>query len=40
MKHSRFFGNSTPAIMLTLLIACPFNALADNIWSYHQETDA
>ncbi len=39
MKHSRFFGNSTPAIMLTLLIACPFNALADNIWSYHQETD-
>jgi len=39
MKHSRFFGNSTPAIMLALLIACPLNALADNIWSYQQESD-
>jgi len=39
MKHSRFFGNSTPAIMLALLIACPLNAWADNTWSYHQESD-
>ena len=40
MKHSRFFGNSTPAIMLALIIACPLNALADNTWSYHQESDS
>ena len=40
MKHSRFFGNSTPAILLALLIACPLNALADNTWSYHQESDS
>ena len=40
MKHSRFFGNSTPAILLALLIVCPLNALADNTWSYHQESDS
>jgi len=40
MKHSRFFGNSTPAIMLALLIVCPLNTLADNIWSYHQQSDS
>ena len=39
MKQRRFFGNSTPAIMLALLIACPLNALADKTWSYHQESD-
>jgi hypothetical protein len=39
MKHSRFFGNSTLAIMLALLIACPLNVLAANTWSYHQESD-
>jgi len=40
MKYSRFFGNSTLAIVLALLIVCPLNALADNIWSYHQESDS
>jgi len=40
MKHSRFFGNSTLAIMLALLIACPLNAFADDTWSYHQESDS
>jgi hypothetical protein len=39
MKQSRFSGNSTPAIMLALLIACPINVFADNTWSYHQESD-
>ena len=40
MKHSRFFGNRIPAILLALLIICPLNALADNTWSYHQESDS
>ena len=40
MKHSRFPGNHAPAIWLGLLIACPLNALADNDWSYHQESDS
>jgi len=40
MKHNRFFGKSTLTIMLGLLIACPLNALADNAWSYHQESDS
>ena len=40
MKYKRFFGNNAPAILLGLLIACPLNALADNAWSYHQESDS
>ena len=40
MKHSRFFGNSTPAFILALLTGFPLNALADNAWSYHQESDS
>jgi hypothetical protein len=40
MKQSRFFGNSTPAILLAFLIACPLNTLADNTWSYHQKSDS
>ncbi len=40
MKQSRFFGNSTPATLLALLIASPFNAWAANTWSYHQESDS
>ncbi len=40
MKHSRFFGNSNQAIGLALFIACPLAALADNTWSYHQESDS
>jgi hypothetical protein len=40
MKHSRFFGNCNQAIGLTLLIVCPLTALADNTWSYHQESDS
>jgi hypothetical protein len=40
MQHSRLFGNSAPTIMFGLLIACPINALADNAWSYHQESDS
>ena len=40
MKHNRFFGTSTLAIMLGLVITCPLNALADNPWSYHQEKDS
>jgi hypothetical protein len=36
MKYNR----STLTIMLGLLIACPLNALADNAWSYHQESDS
>ena len=40
MKHSRFFGNCNQAIGLALLIACPLAALADNTWSYHQESDS
>jgi hypothetical protein len=39
MKHSRFFGNSTLAIMMAPLMACPLNAFADNTWSYHQISD-
>ena len=40
MKHSRFSGNNASTILLGLLIACPLNALADNTWSYHQESDS
>jgi hypothetical protein len=40
MKHYRFFGNRTQAIILKLLIVLPVNALANNIWSYHQESDS
>jgi hypothetical protein len=40
MKYSRLTGNNAPAILLGLLIACPLNALADNDWSYHQESDS
>ncbi|MEI7996047.1 MAG: hypothetical protein WCH01_14210, partial [Methylococcaceae bacterium] len=40
MKHCRYFGHSTPAKLLLLLIACPLSALADNTWSYHQESDS
>ena len=40
MNHSRFFGNSTSAILLALFIACPLNSSADNTWSYHQESDS
>ena len=40
MKHSRFFGNCNQAIGLALLIVCPLTALADNTWSYHQESDS
>ena len=40
MKQSRFFGNSTPATLLALLISSPFNAWAANTWSYHQESDS
>ena len=40
MKHSRFFGNCNQAIGLALFIACPLAALADNTWSYHQESDS
>ena len=39
MKQSRFFGNSTPAIMLALFIGCPLNVLANNTWSYHKKSD-
>ncbi len=39
MKHSRFTGNSTPAIILALLMACPVNVFANSTWSYHQESD-
>jgi len=40
MKQSRFFGNSTPAIILAILIVFTSNAFAGNTWSYHQETDS
>jgi len=40
MNHSRYFGHSTPAKLLLLLIACPLSVLADNTWSYHQESDS
>lgn len=40
MKHNRFFGNSTAAIMVGALCACPVCALADNTWSYHQKSDS
>jgi hypothetical protein len=40
MKHSRFFGNSTLAIMLALLITYPINVVANNTWNYHQESDS
>ena len=39
MKHNRFSGNNTLAFMLALLIAYPLNALADNAWTYKQESD-
>jgi hypothetical protein len=39
MKHSCFFGHSTQAVVLALLIACPINTWADNTWSYQQESD-
>jgi hypothetical protein len=39
MKLSSFFGKTIKRIILAPLIFCSFNALADNIWSYHQESD-
>ena len=39
MKHNRFSGISNQAIWLALLIVCPLSALANNTWSYHQESD-
>lgn len=40
MKHRRFSGNNASAILLGLLSTCPLSALADNDWSYHQESDS
>lgn len=40
MKHSRFFGNSAPAIMLAILMICPLKAWPDNTWNYHRESDS
>ena len=40
MKHSRFFGSNTPAMMSALLMAVSMNVSADNTWSYHQESDS
>lgn len=39
MIHGHIFGNRAQAIFLELLIALPINALANNTWSYHQESD-
>ena len=46
MKHSRIFAlpdkfprRCAGIIILASLIFCPFGVFADNIWSYHQESD-
>lgn len=39
MKLGSFFGKTIKRIILAPLIFCSFNALADNVWSYHQESD-
>lgn len=39
MKLGSFFGKTIKRIILASLIFGSFDALADNIWSYHQESD-
>lgn len=39
MKLSSFFSKTIKRIIFVPLIFCSFNALADNVWSYHQEND-
>ena len=39
MKPSSFSGKIINRIIFAFLIACSFNALAANNWSYHQESD-
>jgi len=39
MNLSSFFGKIIKPIILAPLIFCSFDALADNSWSYHQESD-
>lgn len=39
MRLGSFFGKTIKRIILAALIFCPFSALADNTWSYHQESD-
>jgi len=39
MKLSSFFHKTIKRILLAILIACSFNALAANNWSYYQESD-
>ena len=39
MKLSSFSGKIIKRIILAPLIFCSFDALADNSWSYHQESD-
>ncbi|MEI6066569.1 MAG: hypothetical protein WCP96_04480 [Methylococcaceae bacterium] len=40
MNHNRFFGNSTLVLLFGFLITHSLNTLADNTWSYHQESDS
>ena len=40
MNHNRFFGNSTSVLLFGFLITHSLNTLADNTWSYHQESDS
>ncbi len=39
MRLGSFFGKTIKRIILVILISCSFDALADNVWSYHQESD-
>jgi len=39
MRLGSFFGKTIKRIILASLIFCSFSALADNTWSYHQESD-
>ena len=40
MNHNRFLGNSTLVLLFGFLITHSLNTLADNTWSYHQESDS
>ncbi|MFA6051372.1 MAG: hypothetical protein WC762_02150 [Methylobacter sp.] len=39
MRLGSFFGKTIKRIILASFIFCSFSALADNTWSYHQESD-
>ncbi|MEI6268192.1 MAG: hypothetical protein WCP01_04865 [Methylococcaceae bacterium] len=40
MNHNRFFCNCTLVLLFGFLITHSLNVLADNTWSYHQQSDS